>query len=256
MTNTISTPEAAPAGEARILRGLVLVFVLSLLSLVGVLLTVTALGGLGEWSRWQFVGMFGMIEFASGMANIILPNIWRLPVAEVQTRARTKVHLTPSVIFIPHWAGVARAAAGFVLVAGAGWSEGVAPATLALPLFVALVAWIVVAASAAVARAGVERPDIDVLQFVIRHTTAETVLPPISIGASVLQFILSIATIPIAKAVPPAAFYRPEIGPSWETLAGTAAVGMATGIVAWLAWRGRIDWRAPRDQQQEAEKFA
>lgn len=256
MTTAIATPQAPPAGQSRALRGLALVFILSLLSLLGVLLTVTALGGLGEWSRWQFVGMFGMVEFASGLANIILPNIWRLPVAEVQTKKRTKVHLTPSVVFIPHWAGGARAAAGLVLIVGAAWSEGVGPATLLLPVFIALVAWIVVAASVAVARAGVERPDLDVLQFVIRRTTAETVLPPISVGASILQFILSIATIPIAKALPPSAFYKPEIGSSWETLAGTTVVAVVTGLAGWWAWRGRIDWRAPRDQQQEAEKFA
>lgn len=254
--STHISPKPVPSNQPRALRGLALVFVLSLLSLVGVLLTITMLGGLGDWSRWQFVGMFGMVECASGLANIVLPNIWRLPVSEVQTKERTKVHLAPSVVFIPHWAAGARAAAGLVLMMIAAVDVGVGPATLALPIFVALIALIVTAASIAVARAGVERPDIDVVQFVIRRPRAEIELPAISIGASILQFILSIATIPIAKSLPPSAFYQPEIGPSWETLAGTLAVALVVCAAALLTWRGRIDWRAPRDQQREAERFA
>ena len=84
--------------------GLFLVFVLSFLSLAGVLLTVTALGGADPWSSWQFIGLFGLIEMASGLGNVIVPNIWRLPVAEVQTRRDTEIKLAASTILgIPHW---------------------------------------------------------------------------------------------------------------------------------------------------------
>jgi hypothetical protein len=44
-------------------------------NLVGLILTITALGGLGSWTRWQFVGAFGVIETASGLANVITPNL-------------------------------------------------------------------------------------------------------------------------------------------------------------------------------------
>lgn len=239
----------------RAFRGLVLVFALSFLSLVGVLLTVTALGGLGEWTRWQFIGLFGAIEAASGFANIILPNIWRLPVAEVQTRS-TKVRLAASTVLIPHWGGGARAAAGIALVGGAAVAEGVGPATFALPIVLVLLAVIVVAVSAAVARAGVERPDLDVVQFVIRRPRQEVELPPVSIGASVLQFVLSIITIPAIKALPPTVLFQPEIGPSWPSAMWLlAAAAVSCGLVV-ACWFGRIDWHAPREQQREAEKFA
>ena len=61
--------------SGRAFRGLVLVFLLSFLNLVGLIVTVTALGGAAPWSRWQFVGLFGVIEAASGLANVITPNM-------------------------------------------------------------------------------------------------------------------------------------------------------------------------------------
>ena len=240
----------------RAVRGLVLVFALSFLSLIGVLLTVMALGGLGEWNRWQFIGLFGMLECASGLANIVLPNVWRLPVAEVQTRSSTKVHLAPGVLLIPHWAGAGRAAAGMALMAAGAWSEGIGPATLLLVPFILLLAWIITAASLIVARYGVDRPDLDVVQIVIRRPKGERALPAVSIGASTVQFLLSIATIPIVKALPPSAFYVPEIGCSWALFAATCAAAVALLGAVLIVWRGRIDWEAPREQQREAEKFA
>jgi hypothetical protein len=68
--------------------------------------------------------------------------------------------------------------------------------------------------------------------------------------------VLSIATLPVIKALPPSTLYQPEIGPSWEMLAIVvgASIAALAGVV-W-AWQGRIDWRAPADQQREAERFA
>jgi hypothetical protein len=251
-------PEEKAAGRdgSRAFRGLVLVFALSFLSLIGVLLTVTALGGLGQWTRWQFIGLFGLIEAASGVASVILPNIWRLPVAEVQTRHSTEVKLAGSVILIPHWGGLARTAAGIVLMAGAAADSGVGPGTLTLPIAAILFAAVSVEVSALAARLGVARPDIDVVQIVLRRPRRETELPPISISASIVQFLLGIVTIPLIKALPPDSLYGPEFAPSAATLAGAALLAAVLGAATFLAWRGRIDWHAPREQQKEAEQFA
>jgi hypothetical protein len=221
-----------------------------------VIVTVTALGGLAPWSRWQFIGLFGVIEVASGLANVISPNIWRLPVAELETSERTDVTLAASAMLLPHWGGLARAAAGFVCVALAAWQEGVGPATAILVPFVLALAWSILAISAVLAWAGVARPDLDVVQFVVRWGRRETEAPPISIGASVLQFLLSIATIPAVKLLPPSVLYQPEIGPSLQAFLYTLAVSAALLVPVYLLWSGRIRVRAPAEQQREAEEQA
>ena len=220
------------------------------------IVTVTALGGLAPWSRWQFIGLFGVIEVASGLANVISPNIWRLPVAELETSKRTDVTLAASAMLLPHWGGLARAAAGFVCVALAAWQEGVGPATAALVPFVLALAWSILAISAVLAWAGVARPDLDVVQFVVRWGRRETEAPPISIGASVLQFLLSIATIPAVKLLPPSVLYQPEIGPSLQAFLYTLVVSAALLVPVYLLWSGRIQVRAPAEQQREAEEQA
>jgi hypothetical protein len=242
--------------KPRAVRGLALVFALSFLSLAGVLLTVTALGGLGVWTRWQFIGLFGVLECASGGANIILPNVWRLPIAETQTKRSVHTHLAPSVLLIPHWGAGARVAAGFVLIVAAAAAEGVGAATLGLAPLVVAIAWILTAVSMIVARVGVARPDLDVVQFVLVRPKARIVLPPLSIGASVLQFLMGIVTLPLIKTLPASALYQPDIGPSWEVLAALSFAGVAAlGGVVW-AWRGRIGWHAPAGQQREAQRYA
>lgn len=246
----------AEGGSPRAMRGLVLVFTLSLLSIIGVWMTVLALGGLGDWGRWQFVGLFGLLEAAAGLGNIISPNVWRLPVAEVQTKPSTKVHLAASTVFIPHWGGAARAAAGALMIGIAAWNEGIGVATIGLPPMLLAVGFIVIAVSAVLARWGVERPDLDVIQLIVRRAGRDAEIPPISIGASAFQMLLSIATIPAIKLLPPSAFYQPEIGPSTASLGVTCALALASGAAMLWAWRGRIDWQAPRDQQREAERFA
>jgi hypothetical protein len=192
--------------DRRAFRGLALVFVLSFLNLVGVILTVTALGGLGSWSRWQFIGLYGVIEAASGLANVISPNIWRLPIAELQTGKRAEVKLAASTLLIPHWAGLARSGAGLVCIAIAAWKEGLGPASAGLVPFALALAWSIVAISAVLARAGVARPNVDVVQFVVRWGGREKEMTPISIGASFFQFLLSVATIPAVKLLPPSTF--------------------------------------------------
>ena len=252
------TPGHAGAKQrpGRAFRGLALVFVLSFLNLVGVLLTATALGGVAPWSRWQFVGLYGVIEMASGLANVISPNVWRLPIAELQTSKRTEVKLGASALLLPHWGGLARSLAGLVCMALAAWQEGLAPASTTLVPFVLALAWSILGISAVLARAGVARPDIDVVQFVVRWGRREKELPPISIGASVFQFSLSIATIPIAKLLPPSLLYRPEISASPETLLVAAVLSAGLLAAVNLLWSRRIAWKAPAEQQREAEEQA
>jgi hypothetical protein len=230
--------------------------VLSFLNLFGVILTLTALGGIAPWSRWQFVGLFGVIEAASGLANVLSPNIWRLPIAELETPERTDVKLAASTVLLPHWGGLARGAAGLVCIAVAAAQEGVALATAGLVPLVLALAWVVLALSAALARAGIARPDLDVVQFVVRWGKRENELAPISLGASVLQFLLSIATIPVAKLLAPSVLYRPEIGPSPGVLLGALVLSGLLVILTYVLWFGRLDRTAPPAQQREAEENA
>jgi hypothetical protein len=240
--------------SGRAFRGLALVFVLSFLNLVGVLITVIALGGLEPWSRWQFVGLFGLIETASGLANVVSPNIWRLSIAELQTSERTSVKLAASALLLPHWGGLARSAAGVVCLALAAWQEGVGPVTILLVPLVLALAWSILALSAVLARGGVSRPDLDVVQFAVRWGGQEHELAPISIGASVLQFLLGIATIPAVKLLPPSVLYQPELGPSASAVLIALAVSLALSAAVYWLWSDRIELDAPTDQQREAEE--
>jgi hypothetical protein len=240
----------------RAFRGLALVFVLSFVNLIGVLVTASAVGGVAPWSRWQFIGMYGALEAASGLANVVSPNIWRLPIAELQTSKRTSVKLAASTLLLPHWGGLARSVAGVVFVALAGWQEGFGSASVALVPFVIALALSILAVSAVLARAGVARPDIDVLQFVVRWGRREKELAPISIGASVFQFCLSIATIPIAKLLPPSVLYQPEIGPSAKVLLVAVAVSATLLGLVYVLWSGGIKLEAPAEQQREAEEHS
>jgi hypothetical protein len=241
-------------GSRRAFRGLALVFTLSFVNLVGVGITVGALGGLAPWSRWQFVGLFGAIETASGLANVFSPNIWRLPVAELQTSERTEVKLAASALLLPHWGGLARAAAGIVCLGIAAWDAGLGLASAGLVPSLVAGAWIVLGVSAVLARAGVKRPDIDVVQFVVRWGAREKELRPISIGASVLQLLLAIATIPAVKLLPPSVLYQPELGPSAAALLVSLAVSAGLAVLVYALWSGRVELTAPPEQQREAEE--
>lgn len=240
----------------RAFRGLALVFVLSFVNFVGVLLTATAIGGLAPWSRWQFLGLYGVIETASGLANVLSPNIWHLPIAELETSRRTRTKLAASVLLLPHWGGLARCFAGLVFLVVAAWHEGVGTASLTLVPLVLALGWIVLGTSALLARGGVARPDLDVLQFVVRWGGREKELAPISIGASVLQFVLGIATIPAVKLLSPSVLYQPEIAASASTLLIMLAVSFALVALVYVLWSGRIELAAPPEQQRVAEDEA
>jgi hypothetical protein len=244
----------ARKGFRRAFRGLALVFALSFLNLLGVILTATALGGLAPWSRWQFIGLYGVIEIASGLSNVISPNIWRLPIAQLQTTERTDVKLAVSTLLLPHWGGLARAVAGLISLTLAAWQEGVGPASVSLVPFVLALALSILALSAVLAWAGVKRPDVDVVQFVVRWGRREKELAPISIGASLLQFLLGIATIPAVKLFAPSVLYQPEIAASEEALLLVLGVSIALSAVVYFLWSDRIELQAPVEQQREAEE--
>lgn len=246
----------AKDGSGRAFRGLFLTFLLSFINLTGIFVTLTALGGLAPWSRWQFVGAFGVLEAASGLANVVTPNIWRLPVAELQTSERTEVKLAWSALLLPHWGGLARCAAGLVLLAVAAWREGLGPASATLLPFVLALAWWIAAISAILARVALTRPDIDVVQLVVRWRGREKEVPPISLSAAVLQFVLSIATVPVAKLLPPSVMYQPELGPSSNALLPALGASVVLGALVYLLWSGRIEMDAPAEQQREAEEHA
>ncbi|MGI8926964.1 MAG: hypothetical protein ACR2HN_10010 [Tepidiformaceae bacterium] len=241
----------------RFFRGLALGLTLSVVNLLGGFLTIVALGGLGEWSGTQFVGMFGVLEIATGFAFIIGPNAWRLPVAEANTSDRTKVRLAASTLFIPHWAGGAKCVAGAAMLGFAAIQEGLGLASVGLVLAAALVVLGALALSLLVARWGVAHPGVDVVELVIRRPGRKDVaLPALSIGAAIMQLLLNIGIFPAVKFLPPAVLYRPHIAPSASLLAWMAVVTALLLAAAALAWRGRIAWQAPREQQREAEEFA
>jgi hypothetical protein len=122
--------------------------------------------------------------------------------------------------------------------------------------FVLALAWSILAISAVLARVGVARPDLDVVQLVVRWGRREKELAPVSIGAAFFQFLLSIMTIPVAKLLPPSVLYRPELGPSLGALLIALAVSAVLLGVVYAAWSGRIQLNAPREQQREAEEHA
>jgi hypothetical protein len=235
---------------------LFLTFTLSFVNLIGIIFTLTALGGLEPWSRWQFIGAFGVLEAASGLANVISPNIWRLPVAQVETSRRTDVELAASALLLPHWAALARFVAGLVLMAIAAWHEGLAPGSVALAPFIAALAWLILAISIAFARLALVRPHLDVVGVSVRWGGKVREAPPLSLSASVLQFLLSIATLPAAKLLAPSILYQPELAPSVGALLVIVVAAVILGLLTSFLWWGRITITAPREQQREAEDHA
>jgi hypothetical protein len=133
---------------------------------------------------------------------------------------------------------------------------GVGLAAAALVPFLAALAWAILGVSAVLARVGVARPDRDVVQLVVRWGGGEHELKPISLGASVFQFLLSIATIPAVTLLPPSVLFRPELGPSPAALLLVLGLSAALLPLVYLLWSGRVTWEAPPEQQREAEERA
>ena len=161
-----------------------------------------------------------------------------------------------SALLLPHWGGLARCAAGLVCLGVAAWQEGLGLASAALVPFVLAVAWSILAISAVLARAGVARPDIDVVQLVVRWGNREKEMRPLSLGAAVFQFLLSTATIPAVKLLPPSVLYQPELAPSVGALLIIGVLSVVLVALVYLLWWGRVEVDAPPEQQREAEEHA
>jgi hypothetical protein len=71
-----------------------------------------------------------------------------------------------------------------------------------------------------------------------------------------LQFVLSLVTIPAISVLQPPVLYRPELAPTPGDLVVLLGVTLLTAVIALAAWFPRISIRAPREQQQEAEARA
>lgn len=238
-------------------RGLAIGLSLSVLNLVGLFLTLLLLGGIGEWTRMQFVGIFGVFEIATGIAFIVCPNVWRMPVFEAETSDRTSIRLTASTLFIPHWAGGAKCIAGAVMVVAALATEGASFASLGILPFCVFVAVFTVAVSIAVARWGVAKPEFDVIHMVVKRPLRDDfALPGLSLTAATLQIILGTFTLPVIKLVSPDAFFGDVFAPTPTALAVSAAGAILSTLVALLVWRGRISMEAAREQQELAEEPA
>lgn len=159
-------------------------------------------------------------------------------------------------MLIPHWAALARFAAGAVLMAIAAWHEGLAPASVALIPFILALAWLILVISAAFARLALIRPEFDVVQVNVRWGGRLREFPPGSLSAAVLQFLLSISTVPAAKLLDPTILYQPELAPSLKALLAVLTAAAISGVLVYLLWSGRVAGTARAEQQREAEEHA
>jgi hypothetical protein len=241
----------------RAFRGLLLPLTFSFINFAGLLLSALSLKALGDWTTWQFAGMFGIIEASQGLASIVQPNIWHLPVVELEKSDRTRTKLAWSTIFLPHWGGAARAFAGTVIIVASAVHHGDVQATAVLiVLLVIVLAALWVNVTMLVARLGVAHAGTDVVQLLVKWRGETHELKPLSIGASLLQFALGIMTLPIANTLSSNALYDPGIRLEPLVLIGTLIVTAAASALNLFLWRGRFAMRAPREQQVEVEQNA
>lgn len=238
-------------------RQLVVGIVLTLFNLAGALLTLSAIGGRGEWTVWQFVGLFGLLEWSTGIAIILGPNAWQLPIRQAQKTDGGRVDLECRSLLKPHWAPGVKTATGFALMCAAIVVEGAGPASIGIPVLAFNVVVASLALSLLFARLGVARPDIDVIQFVVRRPKhADRELPGLSLGALLMQFILNILTIPTVKLFGPSFLYQPELGPSRGALIWTGGIAAALAAAALLSWRGSLRWSSHEARRGEARSQA
>lgn len=226
-----------------VLKQLAIGITLTVINLTGVLLTLAAIGGRGDWTIWQFLGLFGLLEWSTGIAIILGPNAWQLP---IRRAADGEIPLVEArALLKPHWAPGVKALSGFVLMCAAAIVEGIGVVTLGIPLLAFFIVAGAMGLSLILARLGVARPDLDVFHVIIRRPGhPERELPGISAGASIVQAILNILTIPTVKVFPPSFLYHPEMGPSLSALGWYGAGAAVLMGIALFAWRGNVCWRA------------
>jgi hypothetical protein len=219
-----------------LLRGLVLTFAVSFLNLVGLTLALTVLDARGDWESARFLGLFGLLEAGWGLAALLAPNFWRLPVVVSPYRDEEPQEISRRTVLRPHWAALGKLAAGVFLIGYAAAREGVSPESLGIvPLVLAIAVW-VLAVSALLARAGTARPDLDVVQIVFHRAGKPYPLVPVSLGAAIFQAFLSLWTV-LALALPAQSLFQPEFAPTGALLGASVAVALVFGAAAALAWK-------------------
>jgi hypothetical protein len=233
---------------------LALTLALSFVNLAGAFLALAALGGIEPWTKTQFVGLFGVMEAGLGAGFLFAPNVWRMPVAEANTPDRTRIALAASTVLIPHWPAAAKLAGGLVMTAYSAAATGVGPASLGLSVEVLLIGSGFLAVTAAAARLGVARPDLDVVFISIRRPGhGKNDLPGLSLTGIIIQLLANVGVFPAVMLLSPSVLFGEEMRPSAAVLLWTAVASWLFIAAAYAAWRGRIAWRAPRAQQHEAE---
>jgi hypothetical protein len=91
---------------------------------------------------------------------------------------------------------------------------------------------------------------------IVRWHKRERELTPVSLSAAILQFLLTVVTLPAVKVLPPTVLYRPEIGPDPLAFLLAVAVSAALLILVYVPWSDRIGFQAASEQQREAERHA
>lgn len=242
--------------RTRVFGGLVLSFALSLLNLAGAFLALTMLGGLDPWSRSQFVGLFGLLEVGFGLAFIVCPNIWLLPVAEARAREDRgePFIVTPGALLAPRPGAAAKIAAGATMVAVAAASEGVGTGTLTVALVAAAIGLAFTGLSLLVARVGVARPDLDVLFVSVRSPGRKArSLPGLSLGAVVVQLVANVGVFPLVKSTDPDILYGETMRASLVLLGVSIGVALAAVTPAVAVWRGRVTLAASDRRAQQID---
>jgi hypothetical protein len=219
---------------------LILAFAFSFFNFALLVLSGLFVGGLDHWSVRQFAGLYGLIETSTGIANLVAPNFWALPVSEFRSRSETVVVVALADLRVIHVDGVGRVLGGGLFLAWSAAAAGVRLESLLLLPLTTLLGLTIIALSGLVARWGIARPDIDVLQLKVYWRNREKVLPPISLGTSYLQFFLTLVPLPIAAATGPRFLFHPEFYPSLELAALTLVVTLIVVALFLAAWSSRV----------------
>jgi hypothetical protein len=68
-----------------------------------------------------------------------------------------------------------------------------------------------------------------------------------------MQLLSNFGIFPAVKLLEPDALYMPQFAPSVDLTLWVTLAAMAGCLAAALAWRGRMSWQAPPEQEREAE---
>ncbi len=236
------------AERAKRPRKLVLTFIASLINFSGLLLTLEAFGARRLWTELQFAGLFGLIEIATGMANLYGANFWFI-FDEVPAGGRSFRLPLRELSF--HRDGLVRMAAGGVLLAISAAAAGVTSQSLMLVPAVLLLAVAMFGLSGAFARISLTWPTQDIVKLTAEWHGQVRDITPLSISSSFLQLWWTLLALPVVAVLPHKELFHPEIWPSPHligVLIGFAVVCLGLFIAT---WHGRLGWRSAASQPVE-----